>query len=191
MRGRRNDGKSPIRGLPKKRKNVEMEPVPGSIGALLRKERIERQIAQGALAKKLGKGSGRSAYNGRVSEIELGKVLPTDKELAVFASLFQHSIATLRAKRDASTIRPRDWVKKNKGKPAAAMINAPRPAARLVAKTVAQAKPPEREQDPAGPPAVADWIEMVDGIVRMPIDPAARKRWFSATMELFTLRGQQ
>jgi transcriptional regulator with XRE-family HTH domain len=180
MRGKRNDGKPTVRPLPRKRMNVTMDPIPGSIGALLRKERVERQIAQGVIAKKIAK-NGR-AYNGRMSEIELGKVLPTDSELAALAGLLKLSLPTLRAKRDASKVRTRE--KKKKGK--TVVINAPRPAPRLAAKTVAA--PPPAPPDPAGPPAVADWIELVDNVVRMPIDPGDRKRWFAATMELFALR---
>lgn len=188
MRGKRKDGKPIVRGLPGKRKNVEMEPIPGSIGALLRKERIAKQISQTTIAERLAKGSGGTPYNGRVSQIELGKTLPTDKELAVFSSLLGLSVATLRAKRDVSTKRP--W-KKTKGTKTVT-INAPKPATRLAARTVTATAPPAANApDPAGAPAVADWIEMVDGLMRMPSDPASRKRWFAATMELFALRGQQ
>lgn len=182
MRGKQRDGKRTVRPLPKRRKNVQMDPISGSIGALLREQRLEKQISQTKIAERLAKVSGGAPYNGRVSQIELGKSLPTDKELAVFASLFQLSVPTLRAKRDASTKRP--WPKKGKGK--TIIVNAPKPATRLAAKTARAAG-----QDAAGAPAVADWIEMVDGIVRMPLDPDSRKRWFAATMELFTLRGQQ
>ncbi len=188
MRGRRNDGKPIVRkGLPKKRKNVEIEPIPGSIGALLRKERIARDISQQTIADKLAKISGGKPYNGRVSQIELGKSLPNDKELGIFSNAYGLSAATLRAKRDASTSRPWPKKNKNKNKDKIAVINAPKPTARLAAKTVA-ASP--AAPDPAGVPVIADWIGLIDGIVRMPVDPGERKRWFAAVMELFALRSR-
>lgn len=183
MRGKRSDGKPRKPGLPSQRKNVQTEPIPGSIGALLRKERIAKQIPQSAIAAKLG-----FKNNGTISQIELGKKIPTDKVLSVFANMLRLSAPTLREKRDASTRRP--WAqKKPKGIP---VINARKPPSRLAAKTSHAIYQPDPEPaDPAGAPAVADWIEMVDGIVRMPFDPADRKRWFAATMELLALRGKQ
>jgi transcriptional regulator with XRE-family HTH domain len=192
VRGVRSDGKPKKKSLPARRKSVTSEPIPGSVGELIYTERRKRTISQQAMAEKL-KTAGGKAYNGRVSQLELGKTLPTDRELPILAKMLGLSIISLREKRDASAKSHRSMQAKRRSS-----LLAPKPPERVAAKRLTRAAEPPPAAlaivvpEPAGPAELADWIGMVDAsVARMPVDPEKRRRWLNATVELFKLRSAQ
>src|SRR3954468_5385621 len=127
MRGKRKDGKPPARGLPGRRKNSLGSPVPGSVGELIYNERRRKQISQQAMAERIAKGTNVKAYNGLISQIELGRRLPSDREVTIIAQMLGLSVPSVRAKRDASPKLPARVKKK--------ALLAPKPTAKLAART--------------------------------------------------------
>ena len=158
------------------------------LGDLLKAERTKRQIPQHTVAAALQKATGGTATNVRVSSAELGKSLPHDPELAVYSKLYGLALPTLKAKRDElkkerdaetsqnrRTANKKRWTERAKPgpKPRAQLNGGAQPAPLLAA--------------PAGTPEIADLVNLIDGVVPMPADKEARKRWFACAMELFKL----
>lgn len=171
--------KNPTKRLPKPRANAKSAPNT-PLGILLHKTRVQKNIAQREIANAISKKLGGSPNNARVSVIELGKKVATDDELAIFANILGLSLPTLRAKRAESKPAIKAWARKEY-----AQKLAPKSPERVAAK-LGRAREPE----PAGVPALSDFIDLIDGIVPMPAEKDARKRWLASTMELFKIGGK-
>lgn len=179
--------------LPEKRK-TEL-PRTSPIGNLLRGKRLERQISQLDMAKKLTKltKGGGAIYNSRVSQIELGKTLPTDEELIAYAEVFDLDLDDLLAARKhgrhaarapEATPPPAPDVEGLNG-PASAVAATPsqQTLVRVVPAAAAASPPP-------APSSLTDFAAFTDtlcAVSPLPLDRDARREWFQLAIKLFEL----
>lgn len=166
---------------------------PTVLGNTIRKAREQKKLSQIELGKVLDKQAKSTSGNHRLSTFELGKTVPNDAELTVLARQLGLSVAILRAQRDeavkqlearrkAGRKRAIETRRANMRAKNGSSLLAPKVPERIAAKRVSA-------QDAAGAPALADFVEVIDGLAPMPSDKEARRRWFEITMALFKLGG--
>jgi len=162
------------------------------LGAVIRRTREEKKISQTAIGNIFNQKLGTPNGNARVSCFELGKAIPTDAEVTILAQALGLSVISLREKRDeaAKQAEARKAAGRKRGAEKLRLIRAGKLAPKTGKAAIAVAPPsgkrPSR-QDPAEAPALADFVELIDGIAPMPADKEDRKLWFAATMELYKI----
>jgi transcriptional regulator with XRE-family HTH domain len=163
------------------------------LGTVIRRAREEKQVSQTAIGEIFRQKLGTPNGNARISCFELGKAIPTDAEVTILAQSLGLSVASLREKRDlaAKQAEARRAAGRKRGAEKLRQIRAGKLAPKTgkkAAALVAQAPAAKRaKQAPAGAPALADFVELIDEVAPMPSDKEERRLWFAATMELFKI----
>lgn len=174
--------------------------VPTAVGDFLKQQRVQRQISQLEVANLLSKSAkrargGKTIFNSRVSQLELGKTLPTDDELIAYAETFKldlDKLIDLRNQPRQPKAAPPSGVRQTNSaelRQIAETKQTPPPAPDVV-ETPTLSSAPLTSAPPMPEVDFASFTERLCACVPLPLDPEKRRTWFQLAVKLYQLGGQ-